>query len=416
MSEAESRLNSTELRALRRYQYAHDRQRHRALQRAAAAYGLLAALYPVPPAGTRRDHRLRRDVQDPRAPPEPGESQVRPAWRLFPLCRQPPRPEDRRRPGPRRPARPRRPVRRGHGDDPQKLGCVGHITSGCPRDLDEVRALGFQLFGLNPCVSHAYTRLVEFDTSVLIGGVEIHCGDLIHADKHGVCLIPHSIAHRLAAACAEVERRERPLLDYCTSDDSRLDVYIQLRELSHAQILEYDGSDRRGGDAAVRRRPPRTAGCGRWPRRDGPRRAASPRRATGPCGTRTGPWRAAASASSSNGRRLEVDADQGEQVPGLPVARPEDLVVPLGRLPPLALRRVGVAQGRDEPRLQPFALLVEQLARVVHVHVLDDLPEGTPEDQPQATSTQTGRMPAQISNPMVEPPATSVVWRAWLSL
>ena len=48
----------------------------------------------------------------------------------------------------------------------QKLGCVGHITSGCPRDLDEVEALGFQLFGLNPCVSHAYVRLVDFGSPV----------------------------------------------------------------------------------------------------------------------------------------------------------------------------------------------------------------------------------------------------------
>ena len=35
-----------------------------------------------------------------------------------------------------------------------------------------------------------------------------------------------------------------------------------------------------------------------------------------------------------------------------------------------------MAQGRDEPRLQPLALLVEQLAGAVDVHVLDDLPEG----------------------------------------
>jgi regulator of RNase E activity RraA len=120
----------------------------------------------------------------------------------------------------------------------QKLGCVGHITSGCPRDLDEVHALGFQLFGLNPCVSHAYVRLVEFDTPVIIGGVEIQCGDLIHADKHGVCLIPHSVAHRLAAACAEVERREKPLLEYCGLDEFDLEEYIRLRNVSHAQIME----------------------------------------------------------------------------------------------------------------------------------------------------------------------------------
>jgi regulator of RNase E activity RraA len=120
----------------------------------------------------------------------------------------------------------------------QKLGCVGHITSGCPRDLDEVHALGFQLFGLNPCVSHGYVRLVEFDTPVSIGGVEIRCGDLLHADKHGVCIIPHAVAHRLAAACAEVERREKPLLEYCALDEFDLEEYIRLRNVAHAQILE----------------------------------------------------------------------------------------------------------------------------------------------------------------------------------
>jgi hypothetical protein len=120
----------------------------------------------------------------------------------------------------------------------QKLGCVGHITSGCPRDLDEVRALGFQLFGLDPCVSHAYVRLVDFGSPVMIGGVEIESGALIHADKHGVCLIPHEIAPRLADACAEVERRERPLLECCRSQDFSLEDYIKLRAVSHGKIRE----------------------------------------------------------------------------------------------------------------------------------------------------------------------------------
>jgi len=120
----------------------------------------------------------------------------------------------------------------------QKLGCVGHITSGCPRDLDEVHALRFQLFGLNPCVSHSYVRLVDFGSPVMIGGIEIDSGALIHADKHGVCLIPHEVAPRLAAACAEVERRERPLLECCRSDHFSLDEYIKLRAVSYAKIRE----------------------------------------------------------------------------------------------------------------------------------------------------------------------------------
>src|ERR1700761_3496050 len=118
----------------------------------------------------------------------------------------------------------------------KKLGCVGHITDGCPRDLDEVKGLGFQLFGLNPCVSHAYVRLVDFGRPVKLAGVEVMPGELIHADKHGVCLLPHEIAHKLLDACAEVERMERPLLDLCRSDEFDLEEYIRRRGEMKAKI------------------------------------------------------------------------------------------------------------------------------------------------------------------------------------
>ncbi len=120
----------------------------------------------------------------------------------------------------------------------QKLGCVGHITSGCPRDIDEVRGLGFGLYGLNPCVSHGYVRIVGFGRRVNIGGVDIHPGDLIHADKHGVCIIPHEIAPKLADACAEVERLERPLLDICKTDDFDLEEYLRRRVAMKTAINE----------------------------------------------------------------------------------------------------------------------------------------------------------------------------------
>jgi 4-hydroxy-4-methyl-2-oxoglutarate aldolase len=120
----------------------------------------------------------------------------------------------------------------------KKLGCVGHVTDGCPRDLDEVRALGFGLYGLNPCVSHAYIRLVDFGKPIKLAGVEVMPGDLIHADKHGVCLIPLDIADRLVDACAEVERLERPLLDHCRSEAFDLEEYIRLRSEMKTKIRE----------------------------------------------------------------------------------------------------------------------------------------------------------------------------------
>lgn len=120
----------------------------------------------------------------------------------------------------------------------KKLGCVGHLTDGCPRDLDEVRALDFHLFGLNPCVSHAYVRLVDFGKPVTLAGVEIQPGDLIHADRHGVCLIPYAVAARLAEACRQVERLERPLLEICRGGAFTLEEYLRLRTESKAKIRE----------------------------------------------------------------------------------------------------------------------------------------------------------------------------------
>src|SRR3954471_11836731 len=50
---------------------------------------------------------------------------------------------------------------------------------------------------------------------------------------------------------------------------------------------------------------------------------------------------------------IEVDADQREQPPGLAVAGPEDLVVPVGLLPAESLDGVELAEGGEELRLEP---------------------------------------------------------------
>jgi len=99
------------------------------------------------------------------------------------------------------------------------LGCVGAVTDGSVRDLDEVRELGFHFFAAHVSVSHAYVHLVDFGQPVKVGGLTVHPGDLIHADQHGVLVIPHKVARDIVAAAAEVERVERQIIDYCKSPD-----------------------------------------------------------------------------------------------------------------------------------------------------------------------------------------------------
>ena len=66
------------------------------------------------------------------------------------------------------------------------LGCAGVITDGSVRDLDEVRALGFQFAAAHVSVSHAYIHMVDFGLPVKVGGLWIRPGELLHgATKPG---------------------------------------------------------------------------------------------------------------------------------------------------------------------------------------------------------------------------------------
>ena len=47
----------------------------------------------------------------------------------------------------------------------------------------------------------------------------VNNSDLIHADKHGVVVIPHEIAREVPAACQKVEDRERRTINFCKSPD-----------------------------------------------------------------------------------------------------------------------------------------------------------------------------------------------------
>lgn len=99
------------------------------------------------------------------------------------------------------------------------LGCVGLVTDGTVRDLDEVRPLGFQFVAAGVSVSHVFAHLDDFGKPVTVGGMTVQPGDIIHADKHGAIVIPAAHAHAVLAAVQEVERYERPLIQLCKSRD-----------------------------------------------------------------------------------------------------------------------------------------------------------------------------------------------------
>jgi regulator of RNase E activity RraA len=83
----------------------------------------------------------------------------------------------------------------------RSLGCVGTITDGAIRDVDEMLNAGFKAIARRLCVGHAHSWPVRWGCDVTVFGRKVKPGQLIHADKHGFLVVPkEDEAHLLEAA------------------------------------------------------------------------------------------------------------------------------------------------------------------------------------------------------------------------
>jgi regulator of RNase E activity RraA len=94
------------------------------------------------------------------------------------------------------------------------FGAAGLITSGAGRDLDQVRAIDFPVFTNGTICAHGYCHTPQTHVPVRIGGITIHPGDLLHADRNGVTTIPTEIAAEVADIGDAFVEAENIILHY----------------------------------------------------------------------------------------------------------------------------------------------------------------------------------------------------------
>ncbi len=88
------------------------------------------------------------------------------------------------------------------------LGCIGTITDGALRDIDEMCNAGFKAIARRMCVGHAYSVPVRWGGEVEVFGCRISEGDLIHADKHGFLILPEEEQKSLYEAVCFMDANE----------------------------------------------------------------------------------------------------------------------------------------------------------------------------------------------------------------
>ncbi len=106
------------------------------------------------------------------------------------------------------------------------LGCEGVVTDGSIRDIPQW-APNFQALAGSIAPSHAWVHLADFGKQVRVHGMIVRSGDLIHADRHGACVIPAAVADKIPAACDLLTRKEAVILGVARKKGFNMD---QLRE------------------------------------------------------------------------------------------------------------------------------------------------------------------------------------------
>ena len=88
-------------------------------------------------------------------------------------------------------------------------GMVACVTDGMVRDIDGINEVGIPVFarGLSPN-SPFKDGPGEIGLSVVIGGLAIHSGDILVADKNGVAVVPRERAAEVIASLAGVSAKE----------------------------------------------------------------------------------------------------------------------------------------------------------------------------------------------------------------
>jgi 4-hydroxy-4-methyl-2-oxoglutarate aldolase len=127
----------------------------------------------------------------------------------------------------------------------QSFDCVGLVTSGAARDIEQVGKLGFPCFASSTIASHGYSRTIDVNVEVTVGGLTIRPGDILHADANGVTTIPRDLVPEVALACQKLMDAEALVLDYARAGSPTVEGLRKAKDACFRRFREIPDEMRR---------------------------------------------------------------------------------------------------------------------------------------------------------------------------
>jgi regulator of RNase E activity RraA len=106
----------------------------------------------------------------------------------------------------------------------QSLGCVGCVSDGPARDVDEVRPMEFQYLVTGTSPGHGEMAVHAVNVPVSICGMDVAPGEIIHMDENGAVKFPADRAEDVLENVRKLEEREEDLQERIQDAESAADL------------------------------------------------------------------------------------------------------------------------------------------------------------------------------------------------
>jgi len=83
------------------------------------------------------------------------------------------------------------------GTQIMNAGAVGCLTNGSVRDVEGLRGVPLPCWGAGLSPMHGQMRWLDINTPVVVDGMTVKHGDIIHADENGAIVLPAEVADQV---------------------------------------------------------------------------------------------------------------------------------------------------------------------------------------------------------------------------
>ncbi|TAK22674.1 MAG: RraA family protein [Chloroflexota bacterium] len=114
----------------------------------------------------------------------------------------------------------------GMGTIMRMAGAVGYVTNGSIRDIEGVRGVPLPCWAAGLSPMHGRIRWLDVGSPVMVDGVTVNPGDIIHADANGVLAIPRADADKVYEQAMIVRAKEAALFTRLGAPGMTIDRWL----------------------------------------------------------------------------------------------------------------------------------------------------------------------------------------------